>query len=53
MIEKLADRLTISAPLDATIAPPTYYMLFLINDQGVPSEAVFVQVALPPIEEIT
>lgn len=39
------DKLTIQTPLDATIAPPAYYMLFLLNDQGVPSEAVFVQVS--------
>lgn len=38
------DRLTIKAPLDATIAPPGYYMLFLLDEAGVPSVARFVQV---------
>jgi hypothetical protein len=30
------------APPDPHIAPPGYYMLFLLNDRGVPSEAAFV-----------
>ena len=42
---RTADRLTVAAPLDSTIAPPAYYMLFVVNGDGVPSEAVFVQVA--------
>jgi hypothetical protein len=37
------DRLSIEAPPDEHIAPPGYYMLFLLSDQGVPSEAKFVQ----------
>ncbi|MEA2330360.1 MAG: hypothetical protein QOH58_498 [Thermoleophilaceae bacterium] len=33
----------ISAPSNANAAPPGYYMLFLLNDQGVPSVAKFVR----------
>jgi Dyp-type peroxidase family len=36
------DHLVTNAPPDAYIAPPGYYMLFLLNDRGVPSEAAFV-----------
>jgi hypothetical protein len=35
--------LTITAPADADVAPPGDYMLFLVDDQGVPSTAVFVR----------
>jgi Domain of unknown function (DUF1929)/IPT/TIG domain/Glyoxal oxidase N-terminus len=34
--------MTVTAPPNANIAPPGYYMLFLINNQGVPSTAAFV-----------
>ena len=34
--------LTITAPPNGNIAPPGYYMLFLINNNGVPSVASFV-----------
>ena len=40
------DRLTVEAPPDQHIAPPGYYMLFILSDQGVPSEAKFVQLAV-------
>ena len=33
--------LTVTGPPNAKIAPPGYYMLFLINSQGVPSVAKF------------
>jgi hypothetical protein len=36
--------LTVSGPPDPRIAPPGYYMLFILNRQGVPSVAKFVQV---------
>jgi len=36
--------LTVTAPADGNIAPPGYYMLFLLNSAGVPSLAKFVQV---------
>ncbi len=41
------DRLTITAPRDAHVAPPGYYMLFLLNDRDVPSEAAFVRLPIP------
>ena len=34
--------LTVTAPPNSKIAPPGYYMLFLINNKGVPSVASFV-----------
>jgi hypothetical protein len=34
--------LTVTAPPNSKIAPPGYYMLFLINNKGVPSVAAFV-----------
>ena len=37
--------LTINEPPSGNIAPPGYYMLFLLNNAGVPSIASFVQVA--------
>ena len=36
--------LTITGPPNGNIAPPGYYMLFLLNSSGVPSVATFVQV---------
>jgi len=35
--------LTVTAPPNGNIAPPGYYMLFLLNSSGVPSVAKFVQ----------
>jgi Domain of unknown function (DUF1929) len=36
--------LTITAPDNANLAPPGYYLLFAINDEGVPSYGKIVQV---------
>ena len=36
--------LTVTAPPNGNIAPPGYYMLFLVDNLGVPSVASFVQV---------
>ena len=36
--------LTVTSPPNTNIAPPGYYMLFLLNSAGVPSVASFVQV---------
>jgi hypothetical protein len=36
--------LNVTAPVNANLAPPGYYMLFLVNSAGVPSIAPFVQV---------
>ena len=35
---------SVDMPADGNIAPPGYYMLFAINDQGVPSESLVVQI---------
>ena len=35
--------LSVTAPGDRNIAPPGHYMLFVLNAQGVPSEAKIVQ----------
>jgi fibronectin type 3 domain-containing protein len=37
-----AGGLTVNAPANANLAPPGYYMLFLVNSNGVPSVAPFV-----------
>ncbi len=36
--------LNVTAPVDANLAPPGVYMLFIVNSNGVPSVAPFVQV---------
>src|SRR2546422_3850020 len=35
--------LSVTAPLNANLAPPGYYMLFILDANGVPSIAPFVQ----------
>jgi hypothetical protein len=40
--------LTVTAPPNGNIAPPGYYMLFLMSNSGVPSVAKFVQLSLTP-----
>jgi hypothetical protein len=35
--------LTVQAPANANLAPPGYYMLFIVNSNGVPSVAPFVR----------
>jgi len=35
--------LTVTAPANGTAAPPGYYMLFIVNSNGVPSVAPFIQ----------
>jgi hypothetical protein len=39
--------LTVTSPPNAQIAPPGYYMLFILNKAGVPSLAQFVQLCPP------
>ena len=36
--------INVTTPANANLAPPGHYMLFLINDKGVPSEGHFVQI---------
>lgn len=50
--------LNVTGPPNGNIAPPGYYMIFLINNAGVPSVAKFVQVSTastdtPPTGSIT
>jgi hypothetical protein len=40
--------LSVSAPASAALAPPGYYMLFILNDKGVPSVASMVQLSQAP-----
>jgi hypothetical protein len=37
--------LTVSAPANGNVAPPGHYMLFLVNNAGVPSVAPIIQLA--------
>ncbi|MGH7390338.1 MAG: galactose oxidase-like domain-containing protein [Candidatus Rokuibacteriota bacterium] len=43
--------LTVTSPPDSNVAPPGYYMLFLIDRKGVPSVARFVQLAIEPTNQ--
>jgi hypothetical protein len=45
--------LTVTGPPNSNVAPPGYYMLFLMNTAGVPSVASFVQVAPHPDFSVT
>lgn len=40
--------LTVTAPPNGNIAPPGYYILFLLNQSGVPSVASFIQITNAP-----
>jgi len=39
--------LSVQAPANANLAPPGYYMLFIVDTDGVPSVGAFVQLPLP------
>ncbi len=41
---RTSETLTVTAPTNANLAPPGYYMLFVINSKGVPSVARIIQV---------
>ena len=43
--------LNATAPPTSSIAPPGYYLLFLLNSSGVPSVAQFVQLSLTPTDQ--
>ena len=47
IIRREDNRLIIQAPPDRHVAPPGYYMLFLLDNNGVPSEAQFVWLPTP------
>lgn len=42
--------LNVTGPPNGNVAPPGYYLLFLINNAGVPSVAQFVQVSTAPTD---
>jgi len=42
-----AGGLDVQMPADGNTAPPGYYMLFIVNDKGVPSIAAFVRFPAP------
>jgi hypothetical protein len=42
--------LSVQAPANANLAPPGYYMLFLVNSTGVPSVAAFVHFPAPTVD---
>jgi hypothetical protein len=42
-----AGALKVQAPASGNLAPPGYYLLFIVNTQGVPSVARFVRLAQP------
>jgi hypothetical protein len=43
-MQKTPDGVSVTVPQEPTIVPPGPYMLFLVDDKGVPSEAKFVDV---------
>src|SRR5271168_1296246 len=43
--------LNATAPPNGNIAPPGYYLLFILNSSGVPSVAQFVQLSLAPTDQ--
>jgi hypothetical protein len=43
-----AGGLSITAPTDPNLTPPGFYMLFLLNDKGVPSIAKIIQITPKP-----
>ncbi len=43
--------LTVTGPPNGNIAPPGYYLLFLLNTAGVPSVATFIQVSYAPTDQ--
>src|SRR5579862_8691712 len=42
--------LNVTAPPNSNIAPPGYYLLFIVNSSGVPSVAPFIQLSLHPTD---
>ena len=44
---KDAGNLTVTMPADGRIVPPGYYMLFIVNSQGIPSVAAMVRLPAP------
>jgi beta-glucanase (GH16 family) len=36
--------ITVSAPINASVAPPGYYMIHILNNQNVPSVAQIIRI---------
>jgi hypothetical protein len=53
-LEQVTNGVRLTAPATATAAPPGWYMLFLLSDQGVPSLARWVQLgqSLPALGQV-
>ncbi len=47
---RAGNSLQVRAPTTRNIAPPGHYMLFIVDDQGVPSESAMILVGQPLIE---
>ncbi|NIU00159.1 MAG: DUF1929 domain-containing protein, partial [Nitrosopumilaceae archaeon] len=45
ILEKTGDTITLKSPKDGSWAPPGYYMLFIVDANGVPSTAKFVHLS--------
>ena len=45
--QSLSGSLDVQAPTNGNLAPPGYYMLFIVDDGGVPSVAAFVRLPTP------
>ena len=47
--QRQGNSLSINSPINRNIAPPGHYMLFILNNNGVPSEAAIVRVGQPAL----
>jgi hypothetical protein len=43
---------TVSAPINSRLAPPGYYMIHIINSQGIPSVGSMILVQAPPAQNV-
>jgi hypothetical protein len=44
IVDKTSGEVTVSSPVNGNIAPPGYYMIHVLNGEGVPSEARIIQI---------
>ena len=44
IVNRTAGKLTVKLPPNANVAPPGWYMLFVVNDNGVPSKARMIKI---------
>ncbi|HKU49550.1 MAG TPA: kelch motif-containing protein [Nitrososphaera sp.] len=49
---KTSDEVIVSAPLNSRLAPPGYYMVHVLDNQGVPSEGAMIQIESGPADPI-